>query len=166
MRRKVLKVRFQPVIVGFFFLFSIGIAEAQQDFLPLSIGSLKLKHFQSGEEARQEINRLHGKAINFQKGYIGIYAGNKGQGKVWVSEYPSPDEAVKAIGKMAQRIELAKEGPFWHFQIQEIEGMPVYFVVGMEQAHYFFQKGGKVIWLAIDGSLARETVRDLVKKIP
>ena len=40
----------------------------------------------------------------------------------------------------------------------------MYFVVGMGRVHYFFQKGAKVIWLAIDPPLANEVIRDAVRK--
>ena len=46
-----------------------------------------------------------------------------------------------------------------------IEQRPVYLAVGMGQAHYFFQNGDKVIWLSVDPSLAKEAIRDSVKKI-
>ncbi len=134
------------------------------DVLPRSIGSLSLERFQSGEEAKREIDRLHGKQINFRRGYIGTY-GN-GRAKLWVSEYDSEKEAAGGIGKMAQRMQTREEGNFWHFREISIQGMTVYFVVGMGQANYFFQKGSKVIWLAVDPPLAREVIRDVIGRIP
>jgi len=44
--------------------------------------------------------------------------------------------------------------------------MKVYFVVGMGQAHYFYRKGEKVIWLASDPDRARKAIRDVLRKIP
>lgn len=145
-------------------LFLLATSAFGGDALPQSIGSLSLEQLQSGEEARQEIDRLHGKQITFRRGYIGTY-GN-GKAKLWVSEYDSEGEAAKGIGKMAQRMQTRKEGNFWHFREISIQGVAVYFVVGMGQAHYFFQKGRKVIWLAVDPSLAREEIRDAIGKIP
>jgi hypothetical protein len=46
-----------------------------------------------------------------------------------------------------------------------IEQRQVYLTVGMGQAHYFFQRGTKVIWLAVDPQLAREAIRDALKKV-
>lgn len=145
-------------------LFLLATSVFGGDALPQSIGSLSLQQLQSGEEARQEIDRLHGKQINFRRGYIGTY-GN-GRAKLWVSEYDSEGEAAAGIGKMAQRMQASKGGNFWHFREISIQGVAVYFVVGMGQAHYFFQKGRKVIWLAVDPSLAREAIRDAIGKIP
>ncbi len=136
------------------------------DSLPQTIGPLKLEKFQSGDEARREINRLHGKNIDFQDGYIGNYKGDDGSATLWVSEYGSEGDAFTAIHNMAQRLETSKEGVFWHFREISIEGAPVYFVVGMGQAHYFFQKGAKAIWLAVDPSLAKVAIRDVFTKIP
>jgi hypothetical protein len=127
---------------------------------------LRLEKFQSGEEARREIAKLHGKQIDFQEGYIGSYGGSDGRATLWVSEYGSESGAFEAISNMAKRLETSKEGVFWHFREISIEGTPVYFVVGMGQAHYFFQKGDRAIWLAVDPSLAKVTIRDVFTKIP
>jgi hypothetical protein len=146
------------------FLFLFTTSSFGGDVLPQSIGSLRLERIQSGEEARQEIDRLHGKQIDFRRGYVGTY-GN-GRATLWISEYDSEGEAAEGIGKMAQRIQTSKKGNFWHFREMSIQGVAVYFVVGMGQAHYFFQKGERVIWLAVDPPLAREAIRDAIRKIP
>jgi len=132
--------------------------------IPQSIGSLTLEKLQSGEEARQEIDRLHGKQISFQRGYIGTYEAKDGKAKIWVSEYASEGEAVEAIAIMARRLKASEQKNFWHFKEVPIQGVPVYFVVGMGQVHYFFKKGVKAIWLAVDPALARETIRDVIGK--
>jgi hypothetical protein len=134
--------------------------------LPQSIGPLALVKLQSGEEARKEIDRLHGKPLGYREGYIGTYADGDGKAKLWVSEYSSLEEAAKATAKMVQGMKGGKQKNFWHFQEIPIEGVPVYFVVGMGQAHYFFQKGVKVIWLAVDPPLAKQAIRDLLGEMP
>ena len=48
--------------------------------LPQSIGSMRLEKVLSGEEARQEIDRLHGKQISLLRGYIGTYVAENGRG--------------------------------------------------------------------------------------
>ena len=134
--------------------------------LPQSIGSLRLDQVQSGEEARREIDRLHGQQISFQKGYIGTYVAEDGSAKLWVSEHGSAEEAAEAIDKMARSMELGRQQVFWHFRKILIEGLTVYFAVGMGQAHYFFQRGVKVIWLAVDPALAKKALVDVIEKIP
>jgi len=66
---------------------------------------------------------------------------------------------------MPLKIQALEGGQFQHFLMISIEEIHVYFAVGMGQAHYFFQKGNKVIWLAIDHDSARETIRALIGKI-
>ncbi len=139
---------------------------AAENLLPQSIGPLRLEQLKSGEDARDEINRLHGKRISFQRGYIGTYKGEHGIAKVWVSEYGTSREAAEALGRMARGMKLGKQETFWHFLETSVENVQVFFVVGMGQAHYFFQKGFKVIWLAVDPSLGQQTIGDLIKKIP
>ena len=133
--------------------------------LPQSIGSMRLDKVQAGEEARREIDRLHGKQISFLRGYIGTYVAENGSGQLWVSEHSSEGEATEAIEKMAHGMKQGKRQQFWHVRKMIIEQRPVYLAVGMGQAHYFFQKGAKVIWLAVDPSLAKEAIRDAVRKI-
>ena len=133
--------------------------------LPQSIGSMRLEKVQSGEEARREIDRLHGKQLSFLRGYIGTYVAENGSGQLWVSEHSSEREATEVIEKMAHGMKQGKQQQFWHFRKIMIEQRPVYLAVGMGQAHYFFQKGAKVIWLAVDPSLAKEAIRDAVRKI-
>jgi len=133
--------------------------------LPQSIGSMRLEKVQSGEEARREIDRLHGKQISFLRGYIGTYVAENGSGQLWVSEHSSEREATEAIEKMAHGMKQGKQQQFWHFRKMTIEQRPVYLAVGMGQAHYFFQKGAEVIWLAVDPSLAKEAIRDAVGKM-
>jgi len=133
--------------------------------LPQSIGSMRLEKVQSGEEARREIDRLHGKQISFLRGYIGTYVAENGSGQLWVSEHSSEREAAEVIEKMAHGMKQGKQQQFWQFRKMMIEQRPVYLVVGMGQANYFFQKRAKVIWFAVDPSLAEEAIRDAVRKI-
>ena len=133
--------------------------------LPQSIGSMRLEKVQSGEEARREIDRLHGKQISLLRGYIGTYVAQNGSGQLWVSEHISEREATEALEKMVYGMKLGKQQQFWHFRQMMIEQRPVYLAVGMGQAHYFFQKGAKVIWLAVDPALAKEAIRDIVREM-
>ena len=133
--------------------------------LPQSIGSLRLEKVQLGEEARREIDRLHGKQIDFRRGYIGIYVAENSRGQLWVSEHGSESGAAKAVENMDRSMKQGKQESFWHFRKIMIEQWPVYVAVGMDQVHYFFQKGVRVIWLAVDPPLAKEAIRDALKKI-
>ena len=140
--------------------------ESKGEMLPDAIGEFRLEKETSGEEARKEINRLHGKNVDFRTGYIGTYKhGHKGA-MVWISDYDAKTKAAGEVEKMAQRIQTREGKEFRHFRMISIEGIPVYFVLGMGQAHYFYQSGNKVIWLAVDPQLAKETIRDLIEKIP
>ena len=132
--------------------------------LPQSIGVLRLEKFQAGEEAKREIDQLHGKQIGFERGYIGFYRAENGSAQLWLSEHSSDREAAEAVEKMAGSMTQGKQQSFWHFRQMIIEERTVYFAVGMGQVHYFLQKGSKVIWLAVDPPLAKETIRDAVGK--
>lgn len=152
-----------PFVLAFLLLL---IACSPNDMpLPQSIGSMHLVRVQSGEEARRKIDRLHGKQISLLRGYIGTYEAENGGGVLWISEHRSDREATGAIEKMAHGMQEERQQEFWHFRKMKIEQCPVYLAVGMGQAHYFFQNETKVIWLAVDPSLAKEAIRDAVRKI-
>ncbi len=153
------------VLFVFLFLLLLIACSSTDISLPQSIGSMRLEKVQSGEEARREIDKLHGKQISFLRGYIGTYVAENGSGQLWVSEHSSEREATETIEKMAQGMKQGKQQQFWHFRKIIIDQRPVYLAVGMGQAHYFFQKGAKVIWLAVDPSLAKEAIGDAVRKI-
>ena len=89
--------------------------------LPQSIGSMRLEKVQSGEEARREIDRLHGKQISFLRGYIGTYVAENGSGQLWVSEHSSERESTEAIEKMAHGMKQGKQQQFRHFRKMMIE---------------------------------------------
>jgi len=132
--------------------------------LPQAIGALKLEKLQAGEEARREIDRLHGKQIGLQRGYIGFYGAETGSAQIWLSEHSSDSKAAEAVEKMAGSMRQGKQQNFYHFRQMVIDKRTVYFAVGMGQVHYFFQKGAKVIWLAVDPPLAKEAIREAVRK--
>ncbi len=135
------------------------------NWLPQSIGSLQLEKLQVGEAAKLEINRLHGKHIDFREGCVATYVGGGKTAKVWLSQYDSEAKATEANKRMAQKIQAMEGKRFWHFRETSIRDIPVNLVMGQGQAHYFFQKGKKVIWLAVDPAEAETTVRDLIGKI-
>jgi hypothetical protein len=133
---------------------------------PQVIGTLQLKQLQSGEKARKAIDRLHGKRLVFREAYIAHYEFGKKKASLWISVYDSKADAGKELVKMANGLNTGKGHVFKHFQTLSIREMSVYFVTGMGQAHYFFEKGKKVYWLAVDPSEARPVIRDLLEKIP
>ena len=102
--------------------------------LPQSLGVLRLEKLQAGQEARRGINRLHGKQIGFQRGYIGFYGAENGRAQIWLSEHSSSSEAAESVEKMAGRMTQGEQQVFLHFRQMIIEERKVYFVVGMGRA--------------------------------
>ncbi len=147
-------------------LFLLIPLESMGNMLPESIGAFRLQNMKSGTEAKKEITRLHGKNLDFRTGYIGTYKHGHKEAMLWISDYDAKAKAAEEVEKKARRIQTREGQEFRHFRMISIEEIPVYFVVGMGQAHYFYQTGNKVIWLAVDPQLAKETIRDLIGKIP
>ncbi len=154
------------VLLFWLSLFLLIPLESMGNMLPESIGAFRLQNMKSGTEAKKEITRLHGKNLDFRTGYIGTYKHGHKEAMLWISDYDAKAKAAEEVEKMARRIQTREGKEFRHFRMISIGGIPVYFVVGMGQAHYFYQTGNKVIWLAVDPQLAKETIRDLIGKIP
>lgn len=134
--------------------------------VPQSVGSLQLDHVESGEEAREAINKLHGKTLPFLQGYVATYGKGRRAATLWISIFESDKIAKEELDKMAGKLKDSKGGVFQHFQKLFVEGIPVYMVTGMGQAHYFFQKGKQGLWIAVDPSEPRQVIRDLVTELP
>ena len=111
--------------------------------LPQSIATMRLEKVESGKEARQEIDRLHRKQVSLRRGYIGTYVAENGGAKLWLSVHGTEGEAAEAIEKMALSMRQGNQQSFWHFRKIKIGQRQVYFALGMNKAHYFFQKGPK-----------------------
>lgn len=150
-----------------FILFMAGAARGEA--IPKTIGAMKLGQLQSGEEARTAISKLHGKQLEFREGYIASYKDGEKTATLWISVYDSDaaakKELAKMTAKMAAGMKSGKENVFQHFKELSIKGVVVYFVTGMGQAHYFFKKGKRMFWLAVEPSEARTAIRDLLGSI-
>ncbi len=151
-------------IVTIFLLLSSPLP-ASENPLPEAIAAMPRQETQTGQEAKQAIQRLHGKAFEFDEGYIGAYKGDAGEATLWISEYGVAEEASADIELMVHKIRTGSQQVFGHFLEQSIEEIPVYFVVGMGQAHYFFHYERLILWLAVEPPVAKEAITDLIEKL-
>ncbi|MBI4333714.1 MAG: hypothetical protein HY673_20830 [Chloroflexi bacterium] len=114
--------------------------------LPHNIAGLPLTQSMSGDEARREVNQLHGLDITLQDAWIGHYGGQAAI--IWVSLSPTENDSSYLMSAMMTRI---RQGNAYFGNLQEmaIEGQKVYTVVSQDrQKHYIWQVDRKVIWIA------------------
>ncbi len=115
-----------------------------------TVGALQLVELIQGEAAKESIFQLHRTTMDFKQAYVAKYAGGQEQMTIWVSVAPDETAARRQIGLMHEKID--DNQLFSNHQTAPVNGINYHFVEGMGQAHYFYQRGDDVIWIAIQAS--------------
>ncbi|MER3525292.1 MAG: hypothetical protein C4326_14930 [Ignavibacteria bacterium] len=132
--------------------------------LPAELGALPLQQHIFGDEARRIINQMHGKGVTPRANAIGLYADETGEATLYLSIYDEEEAAAATLKKMIDGIATGFT-PFSDFEQRRIEGEEVAYCTGDGQAHFFFAVGKTLYWLAVDFSVADETLRALLHEI-
>ncbi len=126
----------------------------KQTFTP-EVAGLKLASLVEGDSAKQQIVQLHQVEIPLKEAYVASYKGDKNQEvTIWVSVSDNDAGANDLLNQMDSKMDSSKT--FTEHQEAPIGGITYHFVRGMGQAHYFYQRGNDVIWIAIKADSAEE----------
>ncbi len=119
-------------------------ADQETSPAPTELAGYRLVWSVVGPQAIAEVNSLHGTDIDIVDAWIGHYQEG---GAVWVAQATSEAKAREMLDEMVLRI---KDGgsPFRGLTRREFQGMPLYSVRDARQAHFFYQSGVQVVWLA------------------
>jgi hypothetical protein len=96
---------------------------------------------------------------------VGFYAAGDQRAVLYVSRYPSGDEAEAQLGQMASAIGQGRGGFGNHTQV-DIGGTVVHSVVGQGRTHYFYVRDGDVVWLAADPGVSQVALAALLDAVP
>ena len=107
---------------------------------------------------------MHGIDFELSDGVTGSYGFN-GEVLLWVSAAISEDAALHLLTTMRDKIAEGKS-PFEPTGEDAVGGRIVYKLEGHGQAHYYFQSGDLVIWLAADRSLAGQALEQALLFYP
>lgn len=118
----------------------------------------------SGDEAKKQIDKLHGKSVTPDENNILFYKGENGEATLYISFYSDLENAYFAYDRMVNLIR-DENNVFGHFHQFEIENQQLSMCLGMGQAHYFFQKDKYLYWLSTNYQIAQSTVVDLLNKL-
>ena len=135
---------------------SINLAEN----VPEIVAGLPLVQLITGQEAIDRIHQLHGKDFRLDDGVVAIY-GNQNV-TLWISEAGSVLAAFDLIESMNARISQG-DSPFTPLGELELDGFTVFALDGMGQAHYYWQSGKLVLWLAADVPVAQQAILNSVE---
>lgn len=143
--------------------FVAGCGATVQAGPPKSLGDLKLLHALQGEEALQEINRLHGKEVGGKDGYVAHYEKDGAVAMLYLAQASSTAEAAGRLKQMSERIERG-ESPFYHLKTSKRGEITLYSALGQGQIHYFYQRDSSVVWLAVDAPVAMQALAALLER--
>ena len=149
------------VIVG---MYALHINRPARQFLgsstPQTIAGISLAQVITGQQAIDSIHQLHGKDFPLVDGAVAVY----GEQNVilWVSDAGSQTAAADQTELMKVRIAEGRS-PFVDQGTFEQNGFLIYALDGLGQAHYYWQSGSLVLWLAADYEIAPGALQETVR---
>ncbi len=127
--------------------------------VPPKVADFPLRAHLFGPEAADEIRRLHRRGFPMTGAAVAVY-GNR-EATLWVARTWGTWGARLMNFRMTQAI-ARSDTPFTPVGQRQLQGVTVYELTGMGQAHFYFQIGDRIYWLAVVPERAEQGVRDLL----
>ena len=132
--------------------------------VPDALAGRALTRSSLGREAVAEIASLHNEGFPLVSGAVAVYGG--GAATVWVAGAFLDPLASQMIGAMEVRIAQG-HSPFTPTGVRTMpDGRSVHELTGMDQHHFYFQSGRRMVWLAADSALAETALSAVLKHYP
>jgi len=128
--------------------------------LPRQLAGQPVSDLQTGTAALNTIEAMHGKGLALVGGAVAHY----GAATVWVARARDEAGAKSMTAAMKDRI-AAGGSPFSPTGMRQDGGRTVYTLTGLGQAHFYWQAGDKVIWLAVAPVKAESALQELVRAV-
>ena len=128
--------------------------------LPRQLAGQPISDLQTGTAALNTIEAMHGKGLALVGGAVAHY----GAATVWVARARDEAGAKSMTAAMKDRI-AAGGSPFSPTGMRQDGGRTVYTLTGLGQAHFYWQAGDKVIWLAVAPVKAESALQELVRAV-
>ncbi|MBI2869778.1 MAG: hypothetical protein HYX96_08145 [Chloroflexi bacterium] len=119
--------------------------------LPQVVAGLKVVRHLHGDEARANINRLHGLNITLSQAYVIWYEGDKGRATVWVGDSETQVEAAELLNRMVEAIR--RTGPSDMLTQVTVSGHPVWRMEEASGEFFFYQSHelkNRVVWVTVE----------------
>ncbi len=136
--------------------------DIHQAMMPNEIQGLELFKKVTGKDAAEIISRLHMKDVSSQDNIILYYQSEQNQATIYVSYFQYLFLADKYIHEMRKKIREEDTG-FSQYAQFKARGLDINSVVGYSQIHYFFAHYNYTFWLAIDRSIARKGLAQILE---
>ena len=127
--------------------------------IPYEVAGLPIQMHLVGPEADEEIARLHRGSFALTGAAIALY--QNAEATVWVGGAESTAKTRLIVYQMTQSIARV-DSPFTPVGQRRLRDLDVYELVGMGQAHFYFQVDDRVYWLAITPDRVDRGLQDLL----
>jgi hypothetical protein len=128
--------------------------------VPEIVADLPLVQLVTGQEAIDRFHQLHGQDFRLVDGIVAVY-GNQNV-TLWVADAGSSSGAADLIELMYARI-ADGNSPFTALGDLYLNGLTVYALDGMGQAHYYWRSGNLVVWLAAGVPVAQQAILESIE---
>ena len=134
--------------VIWFAILLLACSQNMSQYLPSSIDGYQLNKKLIGQQARQFVDRLHGKQVAQQENEIGFYRNGDRKITLYLTYYTQPENAQKDWQQMVNKIS-PQNSVFVQGKVLEMNGYQVYRTFGMGQTHFVFVHKNTLIWLSV-----------------
>jgi hypothetical protein len=133
-------------------------------YLPRDVANFPLRSEVVGIDAIAYARRAFGPNGQIRNAYLGKYQKDKQQVQLVVSEFTDSEKAKHLFSEVTARMK-ENSGASKHNGRIEVEGNPVYASKNKAHEFFYFQSGNKVVWLFPDGSVAKQSIEEVMKHI-
>ena len=132
---------------------------------PQKIGQNERTRTISGNQAANIINKMHSQSVAADANAIVEY-GKEKKDILYISYYEDQKQADKAFDLMIDKMDLAKQGPFFHLMPLPKYKNKAYFTLGMGASHYIFISSKYLLWFQTHQSFGDALPAQLLNLYP
>ena len=131
-------------------------------YLPRDVAHFPLRSEVVGVDAMAYVRKAFGHHGQVRNAYLGRYEKDKKPVHLLVSEYTDAEQAKGLFSEMLTRMKTNSKTSYQDRQI-EVGGNPVYALKNEAHEFFYFQSGNKVAWLFPDGSVAEQSLQEVMQ---
>ncbi|GAB6171483.1 hypothetical protein JCM15765_09610 [Paradesulfitobacterium aromaticivorans] len=132
-----------------------------EKLFPSQLAEMNRIELIAGEQALKSVSLLHGKDIPMQRAYVANYQGQGDkQMTIWYSETGNLQDAQLLFQSMDQK--MPNSDAFKDYKTVKLDNQEYKFVTGMGQDHYYWLKGNRVLWIAVQGSDSLNVLKEII----
>jgi len=133
--------------------------------LPQKLADMKLTQSIQGADAISQISKLHRLNMELVDGIVAQYKNSRAKATLWIGMADTPKQAERLINRMTESIQQGNNKTFGHFQQLNVKDITVYSVLGMGQIHYYYRRGKRTVWIALNPDIDQRALNEIIDAI-